>query len=146
MNLSFLFFLLLIGMSSCHNQAEKNCSQKEKEAFPGISGDSLKPFTVTLLIGDEEVRKYEIRIYKKSGDYYADNITGRLFSAKLDEKKKSICAAFIKKAATLPRKCPSLISGVEDYTIVVGSDTMRITGNCDWGDLHFDQFAELIFK
>lgn len=130
-----------------------NLMQSNKNAIDVL--DTLTPFTVNFNLGDYEIIKYEIKVYKLGDDFFADNIapfyyygtkTDSVWTVKLTKEKKKLCENFIKKAKSLPNECPQMSSAFENYMIVLPYDTIEINGECDWDKLDFYNLSNTLFS
>ncbi|MBK9719033.1 MAG: hypothetical protein IPO85_16265 [Saprospiraceae bacterium] len=116
--------------------------------------DTITLFTVNFYKGDDEIIKYEIKVYKLGDDVFADKIgphyyygtkTDSVWTVKLTKEKKKLCENFIKKAKSLPKECPQIGSVLEYYIIVLPHDTIMIDGDCDWNKVGFYNLSNKLF-
>jgi len=117
--------------------------------------DSLLPFYLTYTYGYIVHFVSELKIYKENNKWYATYVEPKFYVAgavdgdwtvDLDSNKIRECLKFINKAKTLPRTCEESTSSIHEYTIALGNDTIKIAGECEWGNSNFYGFSTTLFK
>lgn len=115
---------------------------------------SIEPFRVVFLSGDDLAERCEINVYRKDGKWYAANLSPTFYigaqaisswTTELNPEKVNTCVKFLKKARALPEECPVASPVPKEYRITTASDSFTITGDCDWEDIDFLFLRGILF-
>ncbi|HLO69820.1 MAG TPA: hypothetical protein VK167_03070 [Flavipsychrobacter sp.] len=97
---------------------------------------------------------YELDIYEKSGEYYAENPNVTYMDkplgkwvVKLDSNKIKACAKFIDAVMSPVKDCKDWSSSVEHYNVIINGDTIKLYNNlCNSDSINYFILNELVFK
>lgn len=116
--------------------------------------DSLVPFHVIYYCGDEAIVRYDLDIFMKGGEYYAENPSivyknksyGKWIT-KMNSKKIKACIDFLYAAKHAEKDCLNESSLSEDYYVIIGNDTTKIfDAGCKWDSMTFFRLNSILFK
>lgn len=143
-------YMLLLLLFSCSSNQNKNDIKIQPDRVALLS-----PFEADFLAGDESVDRYKLKVYYQDGQVWADKLlpnyyygskTDSIWRARLSNAQIELCNAFLRKAKSLPKECPHTLTGVFFNGIVTETDTFRIDGECDWGNVSYLQLEANFFK
>lgn len=117
--------------------------------------DTLTPFRVVYMAGDDASERAEIVVFKKGDRYVAENAAPQFYIGKnkvdkwrteLNAAQIAACIQFQKKAGTLPAECPEVSLATKTYQITANNKTTTIQGDCDWEGIDFFDLRSALFS
>ncbi|MBD0254174.1 MAG: hypothetical protein ICV83_00530 [Cytophagales bacterium] len=143
-------YLVLLLLFSCSINQNKNDAKSQPDQVVLLSS-----FQATFMVGDESVDKYRLKVYHRGKqvwadkllpNYYYGNKTDSIWRVQLSNAQIELCNSFLKKAKSLSKECPHTLTGVFFNGIITETDTLRIDGECDWGNVSYRQLEVSFFK
>ena len=116
--------------------------------------NSVEPFRVVYITGDENPERNEINVYRKDGKFYAENVSPSFYvgrqmisrwTTELNDEKIATCHKFLNRARALPDECPVTSPVPKEYRVITASASLSITGDCDWEDIDFLYLRGILF-